>query len=789
MFRPALFGLNGPDDSEPIFLQRGASTMTTETTRRGLFKGAMTAAAFAALPVSIQKAFATSAAVSTGTIKDVKHIVVLMQENRAFDHYYGTLRGVRGFGDPFPHPTVSGQPVWYQKSGTSDTATTTLPFPILQTENWAFPPDLSHGFSDQQGAWGQGQASFWPQYKSASTMGHYTRAELPFQFALAEAFTIGDDYHCAVLSGTDPNRISHVSGSSWDPTLAAQGIPSTDADGEPNNLRCWITGTWPTPGYSYNQIALNQGFTWPNIADVLTEKGVSWRIYQDMNNNWTGAMNGFLAFDTFRNAQPGSTIYENGMTTRTIADLQAAVENNTLATVNWVLPSAAESEHPGAPCSPTHGGYFAETVLEALTSNPEVWSKTIFILNFDENDGYFDHALNPAIPSYDINGELQGKSTVSTEGLYFNNTTRTYSSGSYLSSADTISGNLRAWGLGSRVPFTVVSPWSRGGWVNSAVASHASVGLFLEKWLDIKVPAVSAWHRSVLSDLTSFFDFATPNDSSFPAMPDLSGFAASDAASKTLPAVKPPTTQALSTQEPGFAPSRSLPYELNTTASTSESGLVTLKFINTGKQGAVFHVYDQLNLNLIPRRYTVEAGKTLSDDFWNAFSANFVTAPKGSYNLWVYGPHGFVRSFQGIISQEDSRGVAEPEVDFAYDTREIGVRIGLRSNSRATVEFTVTDDAYDSGEPLRVKVRPGETAELFLSVQRSSNWYDFSVASENGFVRQFAGRLEDGKHHVTDPRMGRQPKPYHNPAHGHNNNSHDNNNNNSHDGNNNHSNR
>jgi phospholipase C len=737
--------------------------MAIETTRRGLFKGAMTAAAFAALPASIQKAFATSAAVSTGTIKDVKHIVILMQENRAFDHYYGTLKGVRGFGDPFPHPTVSGQPVWYQKSDPSETATTTLPFPILQTDNWAFPPDLPHGFSDQQGAWGQGQASYWPQYKSASTMGHYTRAELPFQFALADAFTLGDAYHCAICSCTDPNRISHVSGTSWDPKVTAEGTPCTDANGEPNNLRCWITGTWPSPGYGYNQIAPNQPFTWPNIADVLTEAGISWRIYQDMNNNWTGAMNGFLAFESFRTAQPGSTIYVNGMTTWTIADLQTAVQNNTLATVNWVLPSAAESEHPGAPCSPTHGGYFAETVLEALTSNPEVWASTIFILNFDENDGYFDHAMCPAVPSYDASGELQGKSTVPIEGLYFNNATRTYSSGSYLSSSDTISGDLRPWGLGARVPFTVVSPWSKGGWVNSEVASHASIGLFLEKWLDIRVPAVSAWHRSVLSDLTSFFNFANPNDR-FPALPDLSGYAASDAASRQRPAVVPPATQKLPRQEPGLALSRALPYELNTTASTNAAGVVTLKFINTGKRGAVFHVYDQLNLNRIPRRYTVEAGKTLHDDFWNAFSTNYAEARPGSYNLWVYGPNGFVRTFHGRVTQEGMLGPVHPDIELAYDIEKPGIRIDLRSNASQTIDFTVVDNAYGTTEPTTISVRPNEAARLSWPVSGSGNWYDFSVKSENGFHRQFAGRLEDGKDHVTDPQMGRPIAPYADPS-------------------------
>jgi phospholipase C len=735
--------------------------MVNETTRRGLFKGAMTAAAFAALPASIQKAFATRAAVSTGTIKDVKHIVVLMQENRSFEMYYGTMRGVRGFGDPFPHPTVSGQPAWYQKSGPTDDATTTLPFPILQTDNWSFPPDLDHSFGGQQGAWGQGQASYWPQYKSASTMGHYTRAELPFQFALAEAFTIGDDYHCALLSCTDPNRVSLMSGSSWNPTLAAAGTPCTDANGEPNNLRCWITGTWvdgTNTGYKYNQIELNQPFTWPNIADVLTEAGISWRIYQDMNNNWTGAMNGFLAFESFRNAQPGSTIYENGMTTWTIADLQTAVQNGTLATVNWVLPSAAESEHPGAPCSPTHGGYFTETVLEALTSNPEVWASTIFVLNFDENDGYFDHALNPAVPSYDASGVLQGKSTLPVEGLYFNNVGGIYGS-NYLSGSDTISGNLRPWGLGFRVPFTVVSPWSKGGWVNSAVASHASIGLFLEQWLDIKVPAISDWHRSVLSDLTSFFDFRTPNDS-FPTLPDLSDWAASDAASEQLPAVVPPATQALPTQEPGFAPSRALPYELHVAARTNASGLVTLDFINTGRQGAVFHVYDVLNLNLIPRRYTVEAGKTLSDDFWNTFGANYVTARRGSYNLWVYGPNGFARHFQGVVTEEGRWGPQHPKIHLGYDIGRGGLHIGLSSNASQTVDFTVADNAYRSGPAQTVSVRPDETAMLFWPVKKSGNWYDFSVSAENGFERRFAGRMEDGKDHVTDPLMGRPVAPY-----------------------------
>src|ERR1700742_5125949 len=172
----------------------------TSSNRRDFLRLATTAGVVGAnaVPGLIEKALAIPAHRGTGTLKDVKHIVILMQENRAFDHYFGTKKGVRGFGDPFPQPTVSGDTVWHQRSSTAANAAVTLPFPILQTNNWAFPPDLGHSFSDQQGAWGQGQNSYWPQYKSASTMGHYTRAELPFQFALAEAFTLGDDYHAAL---------------------------------------------------------------------------------------------------------------------------------------------------------------------------------------------------------------------------------------------------------------------------------------------------------------------------------------------------------------------------------------------------------------------------------------------------------------------------------------------------------------------------------------------------------------------------------------------------------------
>ncbi len=370
--------------SRRTFLRRSATTV-----------GA--AAAAYAWPASIERALAVPAATETGTINDVKHVVILMQENRGFDHYFGTMRGVRGFGDRITIPMESGKPVWFQSDGTRDIP----PYHLdSETMNALLVPSTPHSFNNAQAAWNQGKLGFWPKYKTEYSMGYYRREDIPFQFALAEAFTICDDYHCSITTGTDPNRIAFWSGSNFNPELAARGINCDDDQSEPNNLRCWITGTWVPGAWPQTYKYAGNALTWDTIPDVLQRAGISWRIYQDMNDNWTGAMHGGLAFESFRTARPGTPIYERGMTGGPdfLAQLRKDVLDGTLPQVSWVLPTAASSEHPGAGSSPTHGGNFTEQVLDALTANPEVWSKTVFLLTFDENDGLFDHTPAPARP-------------------------------------------------------------------------------------------------------------------------------------------------------------------------------------------------------------------------------------------------------------------------------------------------------------------------------------------------------------------------------------------------------
>lgn len=717
--------------------------------RRKFLKTAATAGAL--WPALIQKALAVQAHRKTGTISDVQHIVILMQENRSFDHYFGSMRGVRGYGDRFPIPLESGQRVFHQ----SDGKRIIPPYRAHRKKtDAAHIKGTPHDFSDMQAAWNQGKYGYWPLFKTPYSMAYYTREEIPFQYALAESFTISDAYHCSVATGTDPNRIVFWSGSNFDPRKRAAGINCTDQDSEPVNLRCWVDGQLPEPGYQYR----GNAFTWPTIPDVLQEAGISWRIYQDPNDNWSGAMHGCLAFESFRSAKPGSPIYENGMRHWSLDDLEKDVRNNTLPAVSWVLPAKDDSEHPGAPSSPYRGGDFTHRVLEALVSNREVWSKTVFFLTFDENDGLFDHLPAPAVPSYNADGSLAGKATLDLAGMYFHNDKGTerfpdpFVRGAvdkdgkplrtriYQDKRDTITGNIRPWGLGPRVPLYIVSPWSKGGWVDSQVADHTSVGQFLEKRFGIEIPAISPWHRAVCSDLTSAFNFSDPESTDFPPMPDTSNYPVLDRESNQLPKPEAPPEPSPLYQEKGVRFSRALPYELNTLMAVSEDGAgVRIAFENSGKKGAVFHVYDLLHLDRIPRRYTVEAGKRL-DDLWNAAEDN------GQYNLEVYGPNGFFRHYQGTLKEN----LLSARV--SYDRRKGGVTLELKNAGTARVTASIRSNAYDHQGYPSVELNPDKVVRKSWNVTDSGNWYDFSVSS-GGYLFRFAGRVETGKDSISDPAM------------------------------------
>lgn len=692
--------------------------------RRDFLKAVGAIGAAAAVPASIGRALAIPARRVTGTIRDVKHIVILMQENRSFDHYFGTMKGVRGFGDRHTVPLPGGRSVWEQSNGAR-----VLPPFHLDTEktNAMKVPGTPHSFADSQAAWNQGSFGLWPKFKTDYSMGYYRRADIPFQFALAENFTICDAYHCSITTGTDPNRIVFWSGSNFDPSEQAAGRNCREDKSEPNNLRSWIKGALPEPGYSY----AGNDLEWETIPEVLEKNGIDWRIYQDPNDNWTGAMHGGLAFKGFRHCKPGSALYERGMRHWSLERLEQDVKDGTLPAVSWVLPPMQWSEHPSA-STPIEGAEFTARVLDALTANPDVWASTVFFQTFDENDGQFDHLPPPAPPSFNKDGTMAGKASFDLAGEYFDD-----HEDKYTSRDDSVTGTTRAWGLGPRVPMYVVSPWSKGGWVNSQTFDHTSVGQFIEQRFGITVPAISPWHRAMCGDLTSCFDFGMEGDRAFPPLPDATGSKAALAQHLQRPKILPPRAPEGLFQEQGLRHARALPYVLHVDAQ-GDGSRVSLRFVNEGTAGATFHVYDRRHLDRLPRRYAVEAGKSL-DDQWTVDA-------DGGFDLYVLGPNGFMRAFTGAA------GVAMPALTARYDAKAAALDLSLRNPAAAPVELALGNDLYGVNSVRTVALAAGASATARWSARESSGWYDFTITGK-GCTMRLAGRIEDGKPGVSDPLM------------------------------------
>ncbi len=725
------------------------------TSRRNFLRQTATAgisaATLSAFPPSIRRALAIEAHNTTGTIKDVEHVVILMQENRSFDHYFGTLAGVRGFGDRMTIPLPKGLNVWQQSDANGKPI---LPYHLDGTRgNAQRVSGTPHSWSNGQDAWDGGRMYQWPRYKNTASMGHYKEAELPFQFALANAFTICDAYHCAMHTGTNSNRMFL-----WTGTNGPTGAGVATVNNEWDSIDASTTG-----------------YQWKTYPERLQEAGVSWIVYQNMPENYTD--NPLAGFKQYRLANEasgkpvshddsvvspaydpasddaGNPLYKGIANTMPdggfLQSFKQDILGGKLRQVSWIVAPSTYSEHPG-PSSPVQGAWYIQEVLDALTAVPEVWSKTVLLVNFDENDGYFDHVPSPSAPSLNPDGTPAGKTTLPEADVAFERFTHPAPPGT----TDQPAPDGRVYGPGVRVPMYAISPWSRGGWVNSQVFDHTSVIRFLEQRFGVKEPNIGGYRRAVCGDLTSAFNFASPNSEVLPTLGGRKSRADADdlrAAQQALAQIVPPATQQLPRQALGTRPSRALPYELHVSArADAAGGKVQLLLSNTGKAGAVFHVYDKLNLDRLPRRYALEAGKTL-DDTWSATADN-----AGLYDLWVLGPNGFHRHFKGDLNALRAGGSALPEVRVCYDIANGNVYLQMSNTGTKAAKFVVQAKAYREDGPWVATVAGGATSEQHWQLADSGRWYDFAVTcdADPTYYRRFAGRVETGKHSISDPAMG-----------------------------------
>ncbi len=403
----------------------------TQIDRRRLL---LAAAAGVGLPASISRAWAIDADVRTGTISDVQHVVILMQENRSFDHYFGTMAGVRGFADRFPVPLPEGLTVWTQ-GYTKGEPKQIAPFALNTAQTFAHMrvEGTPHSWVDAQDAWDEGRMRRWPDFKRPHAMGHFEQADIPFQWALADAFTLCEAYHCAFHGGTNTNRLFLWSG-------------TNDGEG---------TRGGPSISNSHDEMkeAVKSPYRWTTYPERLEAAGVSWKIYEDMADNFGD--NPLVGFKTFQDSAAGlagcdPALAAKGLSTQHLDVLRADVLAGTLPSVSWVISPAIDSEHPG-PSSPAQGADYVARVMDCLTANPAVWARTVFLVMFDENDGYFDHVPPPAPPSLGPDGTMLGGSTVDVAVEYH----RVRAESEQKAERDDLMN--RPYGLGPRVPLWVVA--------------------------------------------------------------------------------------------------------------------------------------------------------------------------------------------------------------------------------------------------------------------------------------------------------------------------------------------
>ena len=694
--------------------------------RRDVLRHSLGAATLGALAPVLARARAIAPDRRTGSLGDVAHIVVLMQENRSFDHYFGTMPGVRGFGDRFPIPVAGGggraRTVWDQQDDTANPPRLIRPFAISTQAHFDLMrmKGTPHTWPNAQAAWDHGRMGHWPEAKTQRAMAYFEQADLPFQWAMAEAFTLCDAYHCSMHTGTNTNRLFHWTGTN-DPFGLGGGPAIENPDDDLNKP----------------DAASKPRFFWASYPERLEAAGVSWAIYQDMADNFAdNPLANLLQFRTAWRGDAGSqrVLAQKGLATRGLDALRADALADRLPQISWIVSTAEGSEHPG-PSSPAQGAAYTAKVIEALTANPAVWARTVLFVNFDENDGFFDHVPPPAPPSPDVDapGGFAGASTVSTQGEYHRHPAPA-------ADDDQLAFRGRPYGLGPRVPMYVLSPWSRGGRIHSEVADHTSVIRFMEARFGVREPNISAWRRAVCGDLTSTCDFARGEPGGALLSPALASSldqaqARADRAHAIAqqPDAHPPQDQPLPVQRPGVRPACPVRYRLDTTARIIAGHTIELTFAADGPLAAVFHVYDRTALDRIPRRFTVEPGKQLTAQ-WD------IDRDGRGYDLWVLGPAGFHRTFAGT-------GVNEPDLRWLI----AGDRLRL-ALAPGHAGITVTPRAYGDAHRAWTPAAAGGTQDWALAA--THGWYDLQATGADGWVRRFAGCIAGSWPAITDPALG-----------------------------------
>ncbi|WP_328465430.1 phosphocholine-specific phospholipase C [Streptomyces sp. NBC_00448] len=648
-------------------------------TRRTLLGSAAAVGAGTALgglPLGVQKAMAAST--GSGSLSSVKHVVILMQENRSFDHYYGTLRGVRGFGDTSPLRFPSGSNVWNQDTKGSAGGGGILQPWHLDTSvcDAQQVKDLDHSWSGTHAAWNNGLNNNWVPNKSGYAMGYYTRADVPFHHALADAFTICDQYFCSVQGPTHPNR-----------------------------LYLW-TGMIDPAGTAGGPVTVNveSGCSWTTYPEMLQDAGVSWRVYQEADNY---DCNPLAWFTQFVNAPTTSPLYTRGMAR--VASITSAISADiaagTFPTVSWVVAPTAKSEHPAY--RPADGADFVSGVLSAIAADQATWDSTVVFYNYDENDGFFDHVA-PPVPAPGTAAEFVGSTPI---------------------------------GMGPRVPMTVISPWSTGGRVCSQVFDHTSPVRFAELVTGVRCVNISDWRRAVSGDLTSAFTFGT-GPVAFPTgLPDTAALVAAADRQKSLPAPALPATGALPAQESGDRPAQPLGYVFDTASWTDTStNRIWFETDNAGTLAGSFTAYTVNHRTFQAWNLNCPVGGSLTDYFSaKTYGGGPYDIDLHGPDGYLRGFQGNVLTWTDTTKAHPEARVVDNR-DGA--TLTLTVSNAGPVSTVFTVQPNAAYLAPAGGTATTLTVAAGGSSRTTLKATSARRYdYTVTASTGDGFARRFAGRL------------------------------------------------
>lgn len=802
-------------------------------------KASAIAAGGMVMPAALQKAMAINPA-NGSTVWDADHVVILMQENRSFDHSYGALKGVRGFNDPRAMDLLNGNKVWFQGNNKGETF---VPFRMdIKDTKATWMRDLPHSWENQVRARNNGQYDKWlaekqsgnKEYKDIPlTLGYFEREDIPFYYDFADAFTVCDQNFSSSLTGTTPNRLYL-----WSGTIRENNDFKNKANVKNEDIE-------------YDKLA-----RWKSFPERLEEIGIDWRIYQNelslpvgLEGEEYGWLSNFtdnpiewfenyhvrfhpeyqkylkewvanapILIETLRKKAAETndekdlkaltqteayykialhdlekytaenfekltdfqkSIHKKAFTTNrehsdyhTIEEVEVTsgekmtvpkgdvlyqfrkdVDSGNLPPVSWLVAPQNFSDHPSAPW---YGAWYVSEVLEILTKNPEVWKKTVFILCYDENDGYFDH-VPPFVPPHPQKPET-GKASAGID-LWAEQVNLEHEKQRPYDRIE--DGPI---GLGYRVPLVIASPWSRGGKVNSEVFDHTSILMFLEKFIqkrykkDIKEDNISNWRRTVCGDLTS--TFTKYNASDFSEFVDKKEFFKTIrlAKDKDLPKnykaltadeikQSPAKAEWMPKQEKGVKSANAIPYEMYADAKVGKDSKLnlTMKVGKTFAVGGIPFFVNSFNAkgDFESRHYTINKGDSISETF---------NSVNNGFDIKLHGPNGFYRRFKGKES------LLEVSLIYSKNRRNVfhgDVEVIFNNVSDKDLEVRLIDESYTNGTTI-TKIKKGKSKVLMIDLSKSHNWYDFKIVVDgySDFEWHYAGHVETGKESFTDPKMG-----------------------------------